>query len=174
MKGAKASNERNEANLKQAADAGEAPFWEIIVFSHTWRSNIKAETRGTYTGKLSQQFYNSISYFSTFYVYFFFGFPILRSDTVSGNREEFEKSKFTKTGVNITIVYTFTENPLSASAVKSQETKYICKQHINTTSNISREPHLQRVKTLKKQIYVLLKCWKQSVTLWGYCDNINR
>ena len=46
--------------------AGEAPFWEIIVFSHTWRSNIKAETRGTYTGKLSQQFYNSISYFSTF------------------------------------------------------------------------------------------------------------
>ena len=39
----------------------------------------------------------------------FFGFAILRSDTVSGNREEFEKSKFTKTGVNITIVYTFTE-----------------------------------------------------------------
>ena len=69
----------------------------------------------------------------------FFGFPILRSDTVSGNREEFEKSKFTKTGVNITIVYTFTENPLSASAVKSQETKYICEQHINTTSNISME-----------------------------------
>ena len=69
----------------------------------------------------------------------FFGFPILRSDKVSGNREEFEKSKFTKTGVNITIVYTFTENPLSASAVKSQETKYICEQHINTTSNISME-----------------------------------
>ena len=77
--------------------------------------------------------------FLLFYVYFFFGFPILRSDTVSGNREEFEKSKFTKTGVNITIVYTFTENPLSASAVKSQETKYICEQHINTTSNISME-----------------------------------
>ena len=37
-----------------------------------------------------------------------------------------------------------------------------------------REPHLQRVKTLKKQIHVLLKWWKQSVTLWGYCDNINR
>jgi hypothetical protein len=33
---------------------------------------------------------------------------------------------------------------------------------------------LQRVKTLKKQIHVLLKWWKQSVTLWGYCDNINR
>ena len=79
--------------------------------------------------------------FLLFYVYFFFGFPILRSNTVSGNREEFEKSKFTKTGVNITIsiVYTFTENPLSASAVKSQETKYICEQHINTTSNISME-----------------------------------
>ena len=69
----------------------------------------------------------------------FFGFPILRSDTVSRNCEEFEKSKFTKTGVNITIFYTFTENPLSASAIKSQETKYICKQHINTTSNVSME-----------------------------------
>jgi len=101
----------------------------------------KSRDKGTYTGKLSQQFYNSISYFSTFYVYFFFGFPILRSETVSGNREEFEKSKFTKTGVNITIVYTFTENLLSALAVmiKSQETKYICEQHINTTSNISME-----------------------------------
>jgi hypothetical protein len=81
----------------------------------------------------------------------------LRSETVSGNREEFEKSKFTKTGVNITIVYTFTENPLSASAVKSKK-QNICEQHINTTSNISMErPYLQRVKTLKKQIHVLLK-----------------
>ena len=55
--------------------AGEAPFWEIIVFSHTWRSNIKAETRGTYTGKLSQQFYNSISYFSTFLCILLFWLP---------------------------------------------------------------------------------------------------
>ena len=68
----------------------------------------------------------------------FFGFPILRLDTVSGNREEFEKSKFTKTGVNITIVYTFTKNPLSALAIKFQETNYICEQHINDTSNIQR------------------------------------
>ena len=64
----------------------------------------------------------------------------MSSDTDSGNREEFdhEESKFTKTGVNITIVYTFTENPLSASAVKFQETNYICEQHINNTSNIQR------------------------------------
>ena len=34
--------------------------------------------------------------FLHFYVYFFFWLPNLRSDTVSGNREEFEKSKFTK------------------------------------------------------------------------------
>ena len=62
----------------------------------------------------------------------------MRSDTVSGNREEFEKSKFTKTGVNITIVYNFTENPISASAVKFQEPNYICEQHIINTSNIQR------------------------------------
>jgi len=48
------------------------------------------------------------------------------------------KANLQKTGVNITIVYTLTENPLSASAVKSQEIKYICEQHINT-SNISME-----------------------------------
>ena len=40
--------------------------------------------------------------------------------------------------MNITIVYTFTENPPFASAVKFQETNYICKQHINDTSNIHR------------------------------------
>jgi len=40
--------------------------------------------------------------------------------------------------VNITIVYTFTEKPLSALAVKFQETNNICKQHINNTSNIQR------------------------------------
>jgi len=79
--------------------------------------------------------------FLLFYVYFFFGFPILRSDTVSGNREEFEKSKFTKTGVNITIVYTFTENPLSASAVKSQETKNIC-EHTSIPPAIYPEDHI--------------------------------
>jgi len=105
----------------------------------------------------------------------------LRSDTVSGNREEFEKSKFTKTGVNITIVYTFTENPLSASAVKSQETKYICEQHINTTSNIQRttfakseDPEKTNIGTVKmmeakceviviilidKSRYYLQGCW---------------
>ena len=81
----------------------------------------------------------------------FVGFPILRSDAVS-NREEFEKSKFTKTGVNITIVYTFTKNLLSASAIKFQETNYICKQHINNTSNIQRTIFAKNwVKTLKKQ-----------------------
>ena len=38
---------------------------------HTWRSNIKAETRGTYTDKFLQQFCNSISYCLHFYIYFF-------------------------------------------------------------------------------------------------------
>ena len=40
--------------------------------------------------------------------------------------------------MNIIIVYTFTEKPLSASAVNFQETNYICKHHINHTSNIQR------------------------------------
>ena len=50
----------------QAAHGGRTFLRNNSFFSHTWWSNIKAETRGTYTGKLSQQFYNSISYFSTF------------------------------------------------------------------------------------------------------------
>ena len=76
--------------------------------------------------------------FLHFYVYFFFGFPIciqIQSVPIAKN---LRKANLQKTGVNITIVYTFTETPLSASAVKFQETNYICEQHINNTSNIQR------------------------------------
>ena len=48
------------------------------------------------------------------------------------------KTNLQKTGANITIVHTFTEKPLSASAVNFQETNNICEQHINDTSNIQR------------------------------------
>ena len=48
------------------------------------------------------------------------------------------KANLQKTGVNITIVHTFTEKPFSASAVNFQETNYICEQHTNDTSNIQR------------------------------------
>ena len=118
---------------------GEAPFWEIIVFSHTWRSNIKAETRGTYTGKLSQQFYNSISYFSTFLCILLFWLPNFAFGySQRQSRRVWEKQIYKNRSEYYHCLY-FYRNPLSASAVKSQETKYICEQHINTTSNISME-----------------------------------
>ena len=110
---------------------------------------LKKQHKGRDKGYIYRQTFAAFVqlYFLFFYIFMytsFFHFPILCSDTVSGNHEEFEKSKFTKTGVNITIVYTFTKNPLSASGVKSQETKYICEQHvhINTTSNIHGENHI--------------------------------
>ena len=63
----------------------------------------------------------------------------MRSETVSGNREEFEKSKFTKTGVNITIVYTFTEKPAFCIGRQVQETKYLRTTHQYHQQYIHRE-----------------------------------
>ena len=92
---------------------------------------LKKQHKGRDKGYIYRQTFAAILqlyflFFYIFYVYFFFGFLILCSDTVSGKREEFEKSKFTKTGVNniITSVYTFTESPLSArpSSPKKQNT----------------------------------------------------
>ena len=67
-------------------------------------------------------------------MYTSFWLPNLHSDTVSTNREEFEINKFTKNRSEY--YHTFTKNPLSALAVNFQEMNYICKQHINDTSNI--------------------------------------
>ena len=118
--------------------AWEASSVEIIVFPRTWSSNIKAETRGTYTGKFSQQFYNPISYFLRFMCTSFwlswlaFGYNQCQLQRI------WEKQIYKNTSEYYHCLY-FYRNPLSASAVKSQETKYICEQHINTTSNISRD-----------------------------------
>ena len=72
----------------------------------------------------------------------FLGFPICVRIQSAPIAKNLQKANLQKTGVNITIVYTFTENPLSASAVKFQETNYICEQHINTTSNTYPENHI--------------------------------
>ena len=139
MKGAKASNERNEANLKQATCRG-----STFLRNNSFFPYLKKQHKSRDKGYIYRQTFAAILQFYFLFFYIFMYTSFLASQfcvriQFSGNREEFEKSKFTKTGVNITIVYTFTENPLSASAVKSQETKYICEQHINTTSNISME-----------------------------------
>ena len=115
--------------------AGEAPFWEIIVFSHTWRSNIKAETRGTYTGKLSQQFYNSISYFSTFLCILLF----LASQFAFGYSQRqlqriWEKQIYKKQEWILPLSILL---PKNCDLHRPSSSKN-CKKHIYNTSNIQR------------------------------------
>ena len=79
--------------------------------------------------------------FLFFYIFMytsFFGFPICVRIQSAPIVKSLRQANLQKTGVNITSVYTFTEKPLSASAINFQETNTICKQHINDTSNIKR------------------------------------
>ena len=111
--------------------AGEAPFWEIIVFSHTWRSNIKAETRGTYTGKLSQQFYNSISYFSTFLCILLFWLPNFAfgySHDQWQSRRVWEKQIYKNRSEYYHCLY-FYRKPAFCIGRQVQETKYLRTTH---------------------------------------------
>ena len=142
METAKQSQRAQKQVIKKWAQSeckqhmGEAPFWEIIVFSHTWRSNIKAETRGTYTGKLSQHLYNSISYFSTFLCILLFGFPIcIRIQSVPWRI--WEKQIYKKQEWILPLSILLPKNRfLHRPSISKKQT--ICKQHINDTSNIQR------------------------------------
>ena len=104
---------------------------------------LKKQHKGRDKGYIYRQTFAAILqlYFLFFYIFMytsFFGFPICVRIQSASIAKNLRKANLQKTGVNITIVYTFTENPLSASAVKFQETIYICEQHINNTSNIQR------------------------------------
>jgi len=144
-------------------------------FSHTWRSNIKAETRGTYTGKLSQQFYNSISYFSTLLCILLFWLPNFAFGySQRQSRRVWEKQIYKNRSEYYHCLY-FYRKPAFCIGHQVQETKYLRTTHQYHQQYIHGENHIcKEWRPWKKQIHVLLKWWKQSVTLWGYCDNINR
>ena len=137
----------------------EASFWEILVFSHTWRSNIKAETSGTYTGKFLQQFYNSISYFLLFYEHFFLASHFAFGYSQCQSWRIWEKQIYKKQGWILPLSISLPKNPISASAINFQTKHYICKQHINDTSyiqkttiannNLSEDPEKTNLGTVK-------------------------